>query len=408
MTASHDETWAVILAAGSGSRIAQAAGGRAKQFLPWQGVPLYWHSALAMLRSNVVHGLVFVFPERQLHRETERLRALTREYDLTLPWLAVMGGALRQDSVRQGLAALPSMVQYVLVHDAARPFATPGLIRRVRAALGRGVEAVIPGLPVNDTIKLVEDGMVRETLPREKLAAIQTPQAFDLTSLRQAHAAAQENKLLVTDDAAMLENLGKNVLVVTGERGNVKITNPEDLALLSSVTMPRLCVGMGYDVHRYGPGRPMKLGGVSIPGGPEVTAHSDGDVLLHALMDAMLGCAGLGDIGQHFPDNAEAYDNISSAVLLDQVHDMLHSAHVRICHVDMTIVAQKPRLSPWRDEICKNVARLLQLDRRQVNLKATTEENMGFTGRVEGIKAYAIVSALCHLPQLSDTDKEDA
>jgi len=141
MTASHDETWAVILAAGSGSRIAQAAGGRAKQFLPWQGVPLYWHSALAMLRSNVVHGLVFVFPERQLHRETERLRALTREYDLTLPWLAVMGGALRQDSVRQGLSALPSMVQYVLVHDAARPFATPGLIRRVRAALGRGVEA---------------------------------------------------------------------------------------------------------------------------------------------------------------------------------------------------------------------------------------------------------------------------
>ena len=158
--------------------------------------------------------------------------------------------------------------------------------------------------------------------------------------------------------------------------------------------MPRPCTGMGYDVHRYGPGRPLKLGGVPIPDGPEVVAHSDGDVLLHALMDALLGCAGLGDIGRHFPDNQARFEGISSAVLLDQVLEMLYGAGVTLCHADLTIVAQAPRLSPFREEIRKNVARLLGLDKAHVNLKATTEEGLGFTGRAEGIKAYAVVSAL--------------
>lgn len=158
--------------------------------------------------------------------------------------------------------------------------------------------------------------------------------------------------------------------------------------------MPRPCAGMGYDVHRYGPGRPLKLGGVLIPGGPEVVAHSDGDVLLHALMDALLGCAALGDIGQHFPDSQARYEGISSAVLLDQVLEMLRGAGLELSHVDLTIVAQTPRLSPFREEIRKNVARLLGLDTARVNLKATTEEGLGFTGRSEGIKAYAVVSAL--------------
>ncbi|MDO5483620.1 MAG: 2-C-methyl-D-erythritol 4-phosphate cytidylyltransferase [Desulfovibrionaceae bacterium] len=410
MTVLHHQTWAVILAAGSGSRLAPAIEGRAKQFLPWHGLPLYWHSALNMRRSCLVDGLVFVFPAARLSTEEAVVRSLAQEHDFALPWLAVAGGALRQDSVRLGLAALPKTVRHVLIHDAARPFATPGLIRRICETLAQGARAVIPGLPVTDTIKLVEAGQVKATLPREQLAAVQTPQGFELAGLRQAHAAAQESGLVVTDDAAMLESLGTEVRIIPGEAANVKITNPEDLALLQGNTQPRPCTGMGYDVHRYGAGRDMKLGGVPIPGGPQVVAHSDGDVLLHALMDAMLGCAGLGDIGQHFPDNDTALEGISSAVLLDQVQEMLHAAHVHICHVDMTIVAQSPRLAPYREEIRKNVARLLHLDKGQVNLKATTEEKMGFTGRAEGIKAYALVSALCHetQPPLPCRNEENA
>ena len=390
-----EKIWALILAAGRGSRLAAAIGGLSKQFLCWRGVPLYWHAARTMSRSAVVDGVVFVFTPERCGAEEEILRALHARDDLGLPWLTTAGGALRQDSVRLGLAALPRETRYVLVHDAARPFLSPALTRRICEALRRGASAVVPGLPVTDTIKLVDNGLVTATLPRARLAAVQTPQGFDLNLLRQAHRHAQEAGLTVTDDAALMEAQGHDVHIVPGEAANMKITNPEDLALLAgSQTMPRPCTGMGYDVHRYGPGRPLKLGGVPIPDGPEVVAHSDGDVLLHALMDALLGCAGLGDIGRHFPDNQARFEGISSAVLLDQVLEMLYGAGVTLCHADLTIVAQAPRLSPFREEIRKNVARLLGLDKAHVNLKATTEEGLGFTGRAEGIKAYAVVSAL--------------
>ena len=390
-----EKTWALILAAGRGSRLAAAAGGLSKQLLRWRGFPLYWHAARAMSRSAVVHGVAFVFPPERCAVEAETLRALQARDDLGLPWLAVAGGALRQDSVRLGLAALPREARHVLVHDAARPFLSPALPRRICEALRQGASAAIPGLPVTDTIKLVDNGLVTGTLPRSRLAAAQTPQGFDLPLLRQAHRHAEETGLTVTDDAALMEALGHDVHMLSGEVANVKITNPEDLALLADgLSAPHPRTGMGYDVHRYGPGRPLKLGGVLISEGPEVVAHSDGDVLLHALMDALLGCAGLGDIGQLFPDSQARFEGISSAVLLDQVLEMLREAQVTLCHADLTIVAQRPRLSPFREEIRKNVARLLGLDKTHVNLKATTEEGLGFTGRIEGIKAYAVVSAL--------------
>lgn len=233
------------------------------------------------------------------------------------------------------------------------------------------------------------------TLPRARLAAVQTPQGFQLELLRLAHGHALQEGLSVTDDAALLEALGHAVHIIPGEAANVKITRPEDLALLEEKQeQARPRTGLGYDVHRYGPGRPMKLGGVVIPGGPQVLAHSDGDVLLHALMDALLGCAGLGDIGQHFSDKDARFEGISSALLLDHVLDMTRAAGLTLCHADLTVVAQTPRLAPFREEIRKNVARLLSLPTALVNLKATTEEGLGFTGRAEGVKAYAVVSAL--------------
>jgi 2-C-methyl-D-erythritol 4-phosphate cytidylyltransferase/2-C-methyl-D-erythritol 2,4-cyclodiphosphate synthase len=395
MSTTHrgEKPWALIMAAGRGSRLAASLDGARKQLLFWRGMPLYWHSALAMSRSAVVGGLILVFPEEFLHEEEKRLRELRKTSDPGLPCLITAGGERRQDSVRRGLAALPPHTRRVLVHDAARPFAGPGLIRRVCAALDRE-DAVIPALPVADTIKLIENSHVSATLPRENLIAAQTPQGFDAGLLARAHERASERGLAATDDAALMEDAGHRVRVIAGEPKNVKITNPEDLAMLAEAPASRPCAGMGHDVHRYGGNRPLVLGGVLIPGGPKVLAHSDGDALLHALMDALLGCAGLGDIGQHFPDGESLFENISSAVLLSEVLEMTRNAGIRPTHADMTIVAQIPRITPWREEIRNNVARLLNLPSECVNLKAGTEEGMGFTGRCEGIKTYAIVSAL--------------
>ncbi|MDR3361879.1 MAG: 2-C-methyl-D-erythritol 4-phosphate cytidylyltransferase [Desulfovibrio sp.] len=400
-----EKPWALILAAGQGKRV--TAGGQPKQFLLWRGVPLYWHSARAMSRSAAVGGIVFVFPANVRVQEEARLKDLHERENPGLPWVVADGGAQRQDSVRLGLAALPRTAHYVLIHDAARPFIGPALIREVCAALRKGAAAVVPALPVTDTIKIVTNNLVAATLPRDELAAAQTPQGFRLDLLRKAH--AENSAPSVTDDAALMEKAGHDVCVVPGCLRNTKITYTEDLALLAD-PMPVPCprVGMGYDVHRcaaQGEGRPMRLGGVAIPGGPDVIAHSDGDVLLHALMDSLLGCAGMDDIGKHFPDNDDRFHNISSAVLLDKVLEMIRGADIVPQNADMTIVAQKPRIQPFSAEIRKNIARLLGLPVAQVNLKATTEEGMGFTGRGEGIRAWAIVSAL-YVPKQSGSTPE--
>ncbi|MBD5539084.1 MAG: 2-C-methyl-D-erythritol 4-phosphate cytidylyltransferase [Desulfovibrio sp.] len=389
--------WAVLLAAGSGSRLAAALHGRPKQFLLWEGAPLYWRSARVFAQCGAVGGIVLVFPEACLAAEVGRIASLAAGDDLGIPWLAVAGGPQRQDSVRLGLAAVPREARQVLVHDAARPFVSPALVRRICAVLAAGAPAVIPGLPVTDTIKMVDacaPELAAGTPPRALLRAVQTPQGFDAALLREAHARARADAP-ATDDAALMEAMGVPVRIIPGEAQNVKITNPEDLALLRAERpAPLPCSGLGYDVHRYGGERPLRLGGVEIPGAPGVVAHSDGDVLLHALMDALLGCAALGDIGRHFPDSDPAFAGISSAVLLDRVLELAAGAGLRLCHVDLTVVAQKPRLAPWREEIRNNVASLLGLARDEVNLKATTEEGLGFTGRVEGIKAWALVSAV--------------
>lgn len=405
--------WALLLAAGRGSRMAAATGGMSKQFLIWKDSPLYWHSALTFSRSSAVAGIVFVFPPGELARCEAEVRALDARQPLGLPWAAVEGGAERDDSVRNGLAALPGAAVHVLIHDAARPFMSARLVRTVQAELAAGAVAVIPALPVTDTIKMVEGARVLSTLPRHRLVAVQTPQGFARAELEAAHAARMEEASRgqgqpVTDDAMLMEAAGHAVRVVPGEKTNVKITTVEDMALLSPPPSLQPRTGMGYDVHRYAQdagdpkARPMKLGGIAIDKAPAVLAHSDGDVLLHALCDALLGCACLGDIGEHFPDADARFDNISSAILLDQVLTRVRRAGLRLCHADMTIVAQRPRLAAFKDAIRRNVARLLQLPPEAVNVKATTEERLGFTGREEGIKAYAVVSALYAPPAAAD------
>jgi len=388
--------WSIILAAGSGTRLSAATQSVKKQFLEWKGAPLFWHSAITLSHISRMRGLIFVFPEEDLEEATETLNKLDFGRRLGLPWKAVSGGARRQDSVCNALQALPSACSHVLVHDSARPFFSAAMVNRVIDSLASGSKAVIPAIPVTDTIKVAEDCTVSHTLDRSTLQACQTPQGFDASLLIDAHNQCKLENWEVTDDASIAEQAGYSVTIVDGEHTNRKITNPEDLAMIESkqAAMPIPVTGWGYDVHRYGKGRLMKLGGVPIQGGPEVVAHSDGDVLLHALCDALLGCMGEGDIGEHFPDSSAEFDNISSGVLLNEVYDKFLQRGYKLTNVDLTIIAQVPRLVPWKKHIKKNICNLLKLESEQVNVKATTEEKLGFTGEKKGIKAVAAVMAL--------------
>lgn len=387
--------WSIVLAAGQGSRLVAATGGRRKQFLSFHGAPLYWRSVLTLGAVPAMRGIVVVFPEQDFDTHAAELRALAQRDVPGVPLFAVHGGTRRQDSVRHGLAAIPIGCDAVLVHDSARPFFSASLVHAMRTALCDGVHGVVPGCAVTDTVKEVADGVVRCTLDRTALTAVQTPQLFVTSALRAAHDRAVTADWNVTDDASMLELAGYAVRVVPGEAQNIKITTVEDLRMLAPASPQVLpCTGFGYDVHAYGGTRPMMLGGMPIAGAPLVQAHSDGDVLLHALCDALLGCLGQGDIGEHFPDSDQRFENISSGILVSEVLEKVRQRGLTITHVDLTVIAQVPRLSPHKAAIRSNVARLLELADEQVNLKATTEEHLGFTGRKEGIKAVAVVTAL--------------
>lgn len=394
--------WTIIAAGGKGLRIALPGSTRPKQFLAFMGRPLFWHAALSFTRTARMRGLVFVFPEPFLEEAQTLLSPLMAAEAPGLPWQCVAGGESRRESVGRGLAALPAACDTVLVHDAARPFVNACLVNTVLDALEGGASAVIPGIPVTDTVKRVDEtGRVLETPARDRLRAVQTPQGFCLTRLQAAHAEAATRGLDATDDAMLLEMLGETVLVVPGQESNRKITTPEDLNLLrerEKATRPRPDfiprTGFGYDVHRYNGPRPLVLGGIPIPTEITVQAHSDGDTLLHALTDALLGCLGQGDIGGIFPDTDPTLEGISSGIMLAEVMQRVERAGLILCHADLTIVAQTPKIAPHREAIRRNIAALLGLPPEQVNLKATTEERLGFTGEKLGIKAYAVVSAL--------------
>lgn len=388
--------YGILLAAGSGSRMMHATGAVPKQFVEVNGTPLYMRSVRTMSSLPELRGFILVVPEQDIPRCREELS----NAEIPLPWTVTHGGNRRQDSVANALAVLrewaPS-ASAVLVHDTARPFASAQLMSRVADALRSGAAAAVPGIPVVDTIKETSNNIVTRTPDRALLRAVQTPQGFMLEPLRSAHETALKNGWNVTDDAMLLELCGLQVKLVDGETSNIKITNPEDLRLLfppENKPERAYCTGFGYDVHRYGQGRPMKLGGVPIQGAPEVIAHSDGDVLLHALMDAILGCMGAGDIGSLFPDADPAFEGIESGILLAEVLEKAEESGLSITHADCTIIAQIPKVSPHREHIKKNLCRLLQLPANAVSVKATTEEGMGFTGEKKGIKAVAVVSAV--------------
>jgi 2-C-methyl-D-erythritol 4-phosphate cytidylyltransferase / 2-C-methyl-D-erythritol 2,4-cyclodiphosphate synthase len=307
----------------------------------------------------------------------------------------VIGGLTRQQSVRNGLEGLaPRAPSIVLVHDAARPFVTSEVIGRVIDACDEA-HGAIPTMPVHETVKRIEGGAVVATVPREALATAQTPQGFPFAPLLAAHrAAADAGKNDLTDDEAVAALAGLAVRAVAGNRGNIKLTNPADFEqaerMLTAIKETR--IGQGFDVHQFGPGKSVWLCGVEIMHDHGLVGHSDADVGLHALTDALLGAIGDGDIGEHFPPSDPKWKGASSdRFLADAVRRVVERGG-RIVNLDVTMVCELPKISPHRDAMRARVAEIAGIDSGRVAVKATTSEKMGFTGRGEGIVAFAVAT----------------
>ena len=381
---------AVIVAAGRGTRMGLE---RNKVLAPLCGEPVIARTVRVFERTGWFDGGIVVVTGACDLCEMKRILA-----DAGLHAQVVLGGADRQESVCRGLAATNPAAQYVAIHDGARPLVTAEVIARTLESAkkyGSGVAAV----PLKDTVKRVnEGGVVVDTPPRDALRAVQTPQTFEAELIRRAHAAYALGER-ATDDAALAERMGVKVRLTEGDVENIKLTTPEDMLLARQVILrregqkeekPMVRIGHGYDVHRLTEDRKLILCGVEIPYTLGLLGHSDADVALHALMDAMLGALALGDIGKHFPDTDEAYRGISSMLLLRHVVALLKAHHARVTNCDVTIVAQKPKLLPYIPQMRQNVADALELPLARVNIKATTTEKLGFEGEEKGISAQAV------------------
>ena len=371
--------WAVVVAAGKGERSGLEQN---KVFFSWRGETVLGRSLDALESSGVLDGIVLVISEsdRDLYE-----RMVRREGAHPLVKQIAFGGETRRDSVYNGLRALPEDAEIVAVHDAARPFVTAEIVRAtVESAreYGSGVIAT----PVTDTIKQIHpDGSV-STLDRSALRAVQTPQTFHAKDLIAAHERAQKDDLPATDDAALYEHYYGSVRLVTvpGAEANVKLTNPQDFR----DTQCAVRIGSGYDAHRLKEGRRLVLCGVEIPHDRGLDGHSDADVAVHALMDALLGALGEGDIGRHFPDSDPKYKGISSMKLLENVMQIVSDRGYAVGNADVTIVAQKPKLADFMNQMRENLIAALECP--NVNVKATTTERMGFEGEEIGISAQAV------------------
>ncbi|MBO0741332.1 MAG: bifunctional 2-C-methyl-D-erythritol 4-phosphate cytidylyltransferase/2-C-methyl-D-erythritol 2,4-cyclodiphosphate synthase [Hyphomicrobiaceae bacterium] len=379
------KTAALILAAGRGTR---AGGPQPKQYVAIGGVPVLAHAVRAFLAHPDIARVAVV-----IARGDEALyRAAVGELASGKLVNPICGGATRQASVGNGLRALSTdLPDLVLIHDAARPFVTRDIIDRVLGALARS-PAAIAALPLADTLKEAgPGGLVAATVDRAGLWRAQTPQGFRFADILAAHerarAAGVEN---LTDDAAVAEWAGLPVALVLGSATNAKLTTPEDFAMAElAADAPDARVGQGFDVHRLVAGDHVWLCGVRIAHTQALEGHSDADVALHALTDALLGAIGAGDIGQHFPDGDPRWRGAASAIFVSEALRLVRARGGKIGNVDVTLVCEAPRIAPHRAAMRRRIAELLELEEARVSVKATTTEGLGFAGRREGIAALA-------------------
>ncbi len=382
--------YAVILAAGSGKRFRSDI---PKQYLPLAGKTLLEWSLTPLLTCQWIEQVVVVIAENDQY--WQQLSCAHHKKITT-----VVGGKERAESCVAGLQLLSDRAQaddWILVHDGARPCLTIDLLDHLRTELMHDAVGGILATPSTDTLKKVHDGIITETVDRSQLWQAQTPQMFRYQRLQQAYQAALAQNENITDDASALEKAGYPVKIVTSQRTNIKVTVAEDLSLaeyfLQETVMSKshIRIGHGYDAHAFASERKLILGGVEIPHRQGLLGHSDADVVLHALCDALLGAAGLGDIGQHFPDTDMQHKDADSREFLRSIKTKIHQAQFAVGNVDITIVAQAPKLAPYMEKMKSHIAHDLAIALTDVNIKASTTEKMGFIGREEGMVAYATV-----------------
>ncbi|WP_419808203.1 bifunctional 2-C-methyl-D-erythritol 4-phosphate cytidylyltransferase/2-C-methyl-D-erythritol 2,4-cyclodiphosphate synthase [Sphingomonas sp.] len=371
-------TTALIVAAGSGSR---AGGALPKQFQPVAGRPMLRHAVEAFRHNPAIDAVVVVVAVGQEDFAREAVD------DVRL----VIGGATRRESVANGLKAVETA--RVLVHDAARPFVPAAVIDRVLAALD-DAPGVTPVLPVADTLVRGE-ALLGEVVPRDGVWRVQTPQGFDTATLRRAHA-AWDDSAEASDDAQMVRRLGLPVALVQGDPMLDKVTQPQDFAAAEARAGWEWRSATGFDVHRLEAGEELWLGGVLVPHDRGLSGHSDADVALHALTDALLGTIAAGDIGTHFPPSDPQWKGAASHRFLTHAAELIAAKGGQIAFVDLTIICEAPKIGPHRAGMQARIAALLGLSPERVSIKATTTERLGFTGRGEGIAAQA--SATVRLP----------
>lgn len=378
----------ILLSAGSGKRF-NKTGVKPKQYINLLGKPVIYHAAQAFLPF-----VDFLQPVG----DPELLQPILNLLDNKKILPIVQGGAERQDSVRSGLEALANLPQtlqpdIVLIHDGARPNISSEIIQNVIQSLNQ-YPAVIPAIPVAETLKRNNNQLIEETVARDNLFRAQTPQGFKFPLLLEVH----RNPALssATDDAALFEQAGLPVAIVMGNENNIKLTYQEDLnrleRLMSINKLPR--IGSGFDVHAFEKNRPLFLCGIEIPYEYGLAGHSDADVGLHALCDAIYGALAEGDIGSHFPPTDTQWKNANSQQFLQHAKERIQQRQGQISNIDITLICERPKMRPYIDQMRQKIADLLEIEFSKVSVKATTTEKLGFTGREEGIACHAIICLL--------------
>jgi 2-C-methyl-D-erythritol 4-phosphate cytidylyltransferase/2-C-methyl-D-erythritol 2,4-cyclodiphosphate synthase len=376
---------ALVTAAGTGERF---GGELPKQYMPLAGKAMLMHSLETFVNHPKVTHVAAIISQEHVDLYEKATAGLE-----LLPY--IIGGKERQESVLRGLEGVENeQADIVLIHDAARPFVTDRVIDDVISAVESG-KAVIPAIIVEDTLKKVENGKILHTVSRSDLYRAQTPQAFKYKDILAAHRQLKEQVL--TDDAGLFEYLGLEITICKGSQINFKITSFDDyLRAERQMSKKETRVGFGYDVHRFIESsvedNKIMLCGVAVPFEREIVAHSDGDVAFHALVDGLLGAIGEGDIGRHFPPSDERFKDMSSQNFLEKCLDLLRAKNAVINNIDITIICEQPKITPFAAQMITRTAEILQITEDRINIKATTTEKLGFLGRGEGIAANAVVA----------------
>ena len=378
---------AIILAAGLGTRVSSD---KTKQQIEISGISVLRRSLLAFNACDEIDSIVLVTREEEINFAKESSLGIEKLYKITV------GGSTRAHSASHGFEAIPKDTEFVAIHDAARCLINADMIAKViKDAKKYGAASAVSR--VYDTVKYIDqDGFISGTLDRNSVFMATTPQVFSCGIYKSALEFSDLDDPTLTDDNSLVERIGERICYTDLGRENIKITTRDDVdyaeyLIRRKENMPMIRVGHGYDVHKLVSGRKLILGGVEIEHKLGLDGHSDADVLVHAILDAILGALGRGDIGRHFPDNDDKYLGISSMALAEEVARIMNEDGYIISNLDATVVAQRPKLMPHIEKMRKNIAKVFSVDESFINVKATTEEKLGFTGREEGISSHAVV-----------------